>query len=179
MYRNVYNIIVAAGNGSRFGGELPKQYCSFLGRPLIMTTIERFKSALPGSHIILVINKEHQSLWESLLAEQKFQSPAIAFGGTTRWESVKNAIDTIRATLPSDAIITIHDGARPMVTPELIHRVIKSVSDGAVGAIPVTAVTESLRIITADGESEPADRSLYRAVQTPPSVQRPPIGKGI
>lgn len=177
MYRNVYNIIVAAGNGSRFGGELPKQYCSFLGRPLIMTTIERFKSALPGSHIILVINKEHQSLWESLLAEQKFQSPAIAFGGTTRWESVKNAIDTIRATLPSDAIITIHDGARPMVTPELIHRVIKSVSDGAVGAIPVTAVTESLRIITADGESEPADRSLYRAVQTPQAFNGPLLAK--
>jgi len=166
MYRHIYNIIVAAGSGSRFGAELPKQYCQFCGRPLIMTTIERFRNALPGSNVILVINESHSNMWKKLCNDHNFASPATVFGGTTRWESVKNAIDTISSPIPKDTIITVHDGARPMVSTELILRTIAPVISGAPGAIPVTQVTESLRLITPTG-STPINRENYRAVQTP------------
>lgn len=166
MYGHIYNIIVAAGNGSRFGAELPKQYCLFCGRPLIMTTIERFRDALPGSHVILVINESHAEMWESLCREYSFTTPATVFGGASRWESVKNAISTIPAPITDDTIITVHDGARPMASAELIRRTIAPVAAGAPGAIPVTPVTESLRMVTPTG-STPVDRANYRSVQTP------------
>lgn len=168
MYSNIYNIIVAAGSGSRFGSELPKQFCTFLGRPLVMTTVERFREALPDSHIILVISPHDAELWQDLCRKYSFESPATVFGGATRWESVRNAIHAIPGQPDEDAIITVHDGARPMSMPSLIRRVVKRVRDGADGAIPATEVTESLRIVIGpDGESSPVDRSQYRAVQTP------------
>lgn len=168
MHGNIYNIIVAAGSGSRFGADLPKQYCQFCGRPLLMTTIERFQKALPGSHIILVISPSHKDLWEELCRKHNFESPKTVFGGDSRWESVKNAIDTTPSPLPSNAIITVHDGARPLVSTQLIERVIAPVAAGKAGAIPTTPVNESLRVITDDNAgSAPVDRSRYRSVQTP------------
>lgn len=166
MYGHIYNIIVAAGSGSRFGAELPKQYCLFAGRPLLMTTIERFRHALPGSHIILVISESHAEMWEQLCREYGFDTPATVFGGASRWESVKNAIATIPEPIADGTIITVHDGARPMASTELILRTIAPVAEGAPGAIPVTPVTESLRMITPTG-SAPVDRADFRAVQTP------------
>lgn len=168
MYENIYNIIVAAGSGSRFGADMPKQYCQFCRRPLLMTTIDRFRQALPGSSILLVISPGHKGLWENQCREHGFESPAVVFGGDSRWASVKNAIDTIPSPLSDNTIITVHDGARPLVSTQLIERVISPVAAGKPGAIPVTLVNESLRILTDDEDgSAPVDRSRYRSVQTP------------
>ncbi len=105
-------------------------------------------------------------MWKSLCEQYDFTSPEITFGGASRWESVKNAIEAIQEPIPDDAIITVHDGARPMVSTELIHRVIEPVIAGAPGAIPVTPVCESLIMPQGDA-SIPVDRARYRAVQTP------------
>ncbi len=159
----IYNIIVAAGSGSRFGSALPKQYCELSGLPVLMHTIERMRKALPASHIIIVINNSYQNLWEELCNKFQFTSPQIVYGGDTRWQSVKNAI----ATIPADAsIITIHDGARPIIDTEMINRIITECKKTS-GAIPVIPVTDSLRYIDKNGMSVPVDRSKYYAVQTP------------
>ena len=51
-------IIVAAGRGSRFGSDLPKQYCLLSGKPVLMHTVEAFRRAVPDAEIILVISKD-------------------------------------------------------------------------------------------------------------------------
>lgn len=160
--QHIYNIIVAAGSGSRFGAALPKQYCLMNGRPVLMHTIDNMRRALPESQILLVLNRDFVDYWAELCEKYSFISPKVVEGGDTRWQSVKNAIDKI----PTDGqVITVHDGARPIVDPMMVERLIGAL-DNAIGAIPVVSVTDSLRQINATG-SIPVDRSLYKAVQTP------------
>lgn len=160
--RHIYNIIVAAGSGSRFGASLPKQYCLLNDRPVLMHTIDNMREALPDSHIIVVLNRDFVDYWADLCCEYSFQSPQVVVGGDTRWQSVKNAIDVI----PTDAeIITVHDGARPIVDEMMVERLIMAL-EASQGAIPVVSVTDSLRQVNENG-SIPIDRSQYKAVQTP------------
>lgn len=162
----IYCIIVAAGSGSRFGSDLPKQFCELNGRPVLMHTVDSFRAAYPDVKIILVLNRDHLQLWQDLCALHNFKSPAIAFGGSTRWESVKNALTGIDLPATGKSIVMVHDGARPVVTPELLDRIISASADST-GVIPVIPVSDSLRVIESDGRSIPVDRSAYRAVQTP------------
>ena len=138
--QHIYNIIVAAGSGSRFGASLPKQYCLLNSRPVLMHTIENMRKALPDSHIVLVLNKDFIDYWAELCEEYSFVSPMVVEGGATRWQSVKNAIDKI----PADAqVITVHDGARPIVNADMVARLIDAL-DSAPGAIPVVSVTQGI-----------------------------------
>lgn len=164
--RLIYCIIVAAGTGSRFGSELPKQFCTLDGRPVLMHTIDRFRSAMPETRIIIVLNHDHMQLWEGLCRLHNFKSPAIVFGGKTRWESVKNAIVGIELPSLGKSIVMVHDGARPIVSSGLLERVVTAAST-ATGVIPVVPVSDSLRELMPDGTSSPADRARFRAVQTP------------
>lgn len=160
-------IIVAGGTGSRFGADIPKQYCLLEGRPVLMHAIDAMRRALPGARLAVVISREMESLWHELCEEHRFDSPQIVYGGATRWESVANALSALGITGDTDGIVAIHDGARPLPSPDMTRRVI-DVASRHHGAIPATAVTDSLRVIDpATGTSHPVDRSLYRAVQTP------------
>lgn len=167
MTPKVYCIIVAAGTGSRFGSTMPKQFCDLKGRPVVMHTIDRLKQVLPGgSEIILVISRPMIELWEKLCEDHYFRSPAIAFGGETRWASVRNAL----SLLPNDAegsIVMVHDAARPLVGKKVIDNLIEAINNGADGAVPAIAVTDSLRRINDGGNTEAVDRSGFRAIQTP------------
>ncbi len=145
-------IIAAGGVGSRFGASVPKQFCELNGTPVLLHAIEQFRKALPEATIAVVISPE----WANILPADTI----TAIPGKTRWESVKNALDAT-AGIEADAIL-VHDGARPLVTPEVIHGVIDALGNHQ-GAIPVVAVTDTLR--RADGS--PACREDFRAVQTP------------
>lgn len=160
-------IIVAAGTGSRFGTEMPKQFLPLCGTPVVAHAINAFREALGAdSRILLVLSEPMIPLWRRLCADYAISSPEIVTGGATRWESVRNAIAALGEASPS-ATVLIHDGARPLVTPEVIRRA-ASCALNTDGAIPAVPVTDSLRRLD-DSEvmSEPVDRSLFRAVQTP------------
>ena len=165
-HRNIHNIIVAAGSGTRFGSGCPKQFQPLAGRPVLMHTIDRMRQALPGSSILLVLGEPHLKLWHMLCDKFGFCSPTIIAGGSTRWQSVKNAIDTIKLPPEEEGIITVHDGARPLIDSALVARIIDGLQLAS-GSIPATPVTDSLRILENDGSSHPIDRSIIRAVQTP------------
>jgi len=162
---NAHIIIVAAGSGSRFGSVLPKQYCLLAGRPVLMHSIERMRSAMPGAGITLVISGAMVDLWRGLCAEHGFRSPRIVFGGATRSESVRNALFSLDGDYD---IILVHDGARPLVDVACVKEVVAAMSDEDVdGAIPAVPVTDSLRVVRSDGTSGTVNRTCYRAVQTP------------
>lgn len=162
----IHVIIVAGGSGSRFGADVPKQYCMLEGRPVLMHTIEAMRDALPVSLITLVISRDMHGYWQSLCDENSFESPTTVYGGSTRADSVLNALMTINVESPDD-IVLIHDGARPLVDRDTVTNVLETLlNDKPDGVIPVIPVTDSIRIMTPGG-SEPVDRSLYRAVQTP------------
>lgn len=163
--RNIHIIIAAAGFGSRYGDKLPKQYCLLGGEPVLMHTIRALRRALPKAELTLVISPEMQDLWAGLCAEHSFESPRTVMGGGSRWESVRNAVEAIPAE--GADIVMVHDGARPVVTPQMARRLADAIDCGAVAAIPVVGVTDSLRMLQDGGGSSSVDRSRLVAVQTP------------
>lgn len=161
-----YAVIVAGGSGTRLGGDLPKQFQSLNGKPVLWWSMKAFHDEDPYTEIILVLNRYFIDIWaklsEALPPETQFRHE-IAIGGASRTESVKNGILTIPAS--EDVLIAVHDAARPLVTVDMIREGWEAaMRHGA--AIPSVPVTDSLRHIDAEG-STAVDRKDYVAVQTP------------
>lgn len=164
---DTYVIVVAAGTGSRFGAEIPKQFCLLAGRPVVMHAIERLRRALPGARIALVISPQEEGRWRSLCDRYGFESPEVVHGGSSRWESVRNGLAAIPSEASPNSVVLVHDGARPLVDAATVKRV-RAAAVNTDGAVPAVAVSDSLRRLDDDGvRSEAVDRSVYRAVQTP------------
>ena len=164
-----YILIVAGGKGLRMGGDLPKQFIPMHGKPILMHTLEAFHRWDASARVILVLPEDHQPYWKMLCKEIGCKVPhAIANGGATRFESVKNGLNcllTKRQENDQPCLVAVHDGVRPFVTPEVITSCFdKAAESGAV--IPVVPMIDSLRELDKDG-SHPVDRSCYCAVQTP------------
>ena len=159
-------IIVAGGSGTRFGAQMPKQFLELSGKPILMRTIEAFGEKRDGSFdVIVTLPADQMGLWRELCDSYAFAVPHhVVAGGETRWHSVKNALDSI-GNVADDDVIAVHDGVRPLATPDLIDRVLDAARrDGA--AIPVVPLNDSVRQIVGDS-SHALDRSSLRAVQTP------------
>lgn len=162
---NVHVVIVAAGKGSRFGTDLPKQFSLLGDRPVLMHTVIRIARSMPYANIVMVLNKEYIEYWQRMCELYGFVSPSVVAGGDTRWESVKNALESMR--LADDDIVMVHDGVRPIVPTEMMHRIIAAMESNE-AVIPYVSLTDSLRQLEADGVSSHAiDRSQLVAVQTP------------
>lgn len=161
-----YIIIVAGGKGLRMGGDIPKQFLSIKGKPVLMRTIERFHECSPQLRVILVLPREQQDYWHTLCRDHSFGiDHTVVDGGDTRFGSCRNGL----AAIPDDeeGVVGIHDGVRPFVSADTVERCFARARQcGA--AIPVLPVTDSLRRVSGDGKSSHGvNRSEYRAVQTP------------
>ena len=163
MRRNIYGIFVAGGTGTRMGGDVPKQFLPLDGRPILQCTIERFLEAEPEMKIITVLPKAHFQTWKDLCAIHSFHCPqTLVAGGLTRFHSVQNALKKV----PDGAIVSIHDGVRPLVSAELVRRMLDRLQRGECRALlPVLPVTDTLR--AKDPAMPDPDRSAVVAVQTP------------
>lgn len=169
-------IIVAAGRGSRFGGDMPKQFRMLGDRPVLMETIIGIGRALPRAEITIVLSAEFVAFWERCCESAGFVSPRVVTGGDTRWESVKNAIEAIAPS--DDSYVLIHDGARPVVKADMIKRIMSALDAGATAVVPAVPVTDSLREISdTGGDSHAFDRSRVVAVQTPQAFRGDVIRK--
>lgn len=163
MHRNTYGIFVAGGTGTRMGGELPKQFIELEGRPILQRTIERFLEAEPDLKVITVLPRTHFRTWKDLCAVHSFHCPqTLAAGGLTRFHSVQNALRKV----PDGAIVAIHDGVRPLISADLVRRMLDRMQEGGCRALlPVVPVVDTLR--STDPDLPDPDRSRTVAVQTP------------
>ncbi|WP_298524319.1 2-C-methyl-D-erythritol 4-phosphate cytidylyltransferase [uncultured Porphyromonas sp.] len=161
MNKERYAIIVAGGRGLRMGGELPKQFLSLSGKPVLMRTLELFEGEV--SRIILVLPEDHIPFWQELCEQYHFTlSHTVALGGETRFHSVRSGL----SHLPQEGLVAVHDGVRPLVSSALIRRSFEE-AERSGAALPACPVTDSLRLRQDEGKSEAVDRSRYVAVQTP------------
>lgn len=115
--------------------------------------------------VFLVLHPSFLEEWETLTAPM--EKVAVVCGGRTRFDSVKNALLMVAEVgyAPGD-LIAIHDGARPLVTTEMIETgyAVAAEKDAAIPAVPVT---DSIRRIGTDGTSLSVERKDYVCVQTP------------
>lgn len=155
-------IIVAAGTGKRFSNKLPKQFELLCGRPMLMHPIEAFYEAEPGISIVVVIPKDYMNPWSELCLQYNFIIPhKVVEGGPERFHSVKNGLGLI----DDDSLVAIHDGARPLVSSELITNTFRSAEkSGAV--VPVVGISDSVRMVNGPAHKS-VERNTLRLVQTP------------
>ena len=140
---------------------------------MLWWSVDAFRKFDPDIRIVLVVHPDFLDRWSELLEgeerEERGGGPDFmkVKGGESRIESVKNALRELAGEEigGEEATVFIHDAARPFVTPDLIRRGSAEVKEGR-GAVPVVALSDSIRIIIPGG-TKAVDRSHYVAVQTP------------
>lgn len=158
----LYVVIVAGGSGKRMGAEIPKQFLELAGRPVLMHTIERFKSFNEAVEIITVLPEDQLRRWIELKEKCSFSVPeTLVKGGSNRFYSVRNGLQFVNVP----GLVAIHDGVRPFVSIETIKRCFES-AEKLGNAIPSISITESLRMIS-ENDNHPVNRFLVRQIQTP------------
>jgi 2-C-methyl-D-erythritol 4-phosphate cytidylyltransferase / 2-C-methyl-D-erythritol 2,4-cyclodiphosphate synthase len=160
--KKIVALIVAAGSGSRAGGEMPKQYRSVAGKPMLRHSFETFSEHEKIDDVIVVIAPEHRDLAISALAE--LPKALLVNGGATRRESVRRGLQAIAASGGADAVL-IHDAARPNLTSETIDQLLLALNTHK-GAVPALAVVDSLAR-GGDRMQASVDRNGLWRIQTP------------
>ncbi|HTV32183.1 MAG TPA: bifunctional 2-C-methyl-D-erythritol 4-phosphate cytidylyltransferase/2-C-methyl-D-erythritol 2,4-cyclodiphosphate synthase [Methylocella sp.] len=160
-------LVVAAGRGSRVGGEVPKQYRLLAARPLITHTLAGLSAAAPEARLLPVIHNDDLELYDGLkplVAGVRLGPPA--FGGATRQASVRNGLEAL-ARLAPPKLVLIHDAARPFVSKALVERAVAAgATHGA--AIPGVPLSDTIKVLDAeDFVAASPPRATLRAVQTP------------
>ena len=151
-------LIVAAGTGTRAGGDIPKQYAPIAGKAVLAHAIDAL-AAHPGiDEIRVVIGAGQDALYADAIGRRRLAEPVI--GGASRRESVANGLAATRGQY-----VLIHDAARPFLPAEVIDRLLAALERGP-GAVPVLPVADTLAEAGETlGATVPRDR-LVR-VQTP------------
>lgn len=157
-----YAVVVAAGRGVRMGAAVNKVLLPLCGEPVIRHAVRAFCEADEIDGVVVVASADETEQMRAALCGLE-KVCAIVPGGSTRQESVKNGLDA----LPKEArIALVHDGARPLISRELIARCIRQTEDCG-SAVVCTPVTDTVKVEKDGCVVRTLDRSQLRAVQTP------------
>ena len=158
-------IIVAAGSGTRFGAEKPKQFLLLGGKPLLIHTLEQFEKCPAIDEIVLVLSENEIENFQKTLKKFNLKKlKQIIIGGKTRAESVLNAVNSLDEKQVET--VSVHDGARPFVSSEEITQTIEKARETGAACL-VGKVTDTIKRV-ADGKIvETIDRENLRRAQTP------------
>jgi 2-C-methyl-D-erythritol 4-phosphate cytidylyltransferase len=156
-------IVVAAGKGTRLGGDRPKQFLELAGVPIIVHALRQFERCREISEVVTVLPAEETAGFESAVNRFNLQKvKRVIAGGATRAQSVRRGLESI-----ADAnIIAIHDGVRPFVTPDEIDRVVQAAEQNE-AAILTAAVSDTIKRIEANRIVETLPRAELRRALTP------------
>lgn len=158
-------MITAAGKGARMGVEGGKQFIALGGVPMLAHAVRAFEESSAVSQIVIVVDPENMERCRTEIVEAfGFEKVvAVAAGGDERQASVFNGLKA----LPSHTqAVAIHDGARPLVTPQLIEECFAELP-GADGVIPAVPIKDTPKLVYGNIVGESLDRALVRAAQTP------------
>ncbi len=155
-------LVLAGGTGSRMGQ--PKQFLDLLGHPALSYTLRAFEETPEVARIYVVGDRERV---EGLVREYGISKYAgCTLPGESRSLSTRNGI----ALLEEDplSVVLVHDGARCLLTPDLIRRVVKTIRvSGADGLVPALPVSDTIKAAEDGVVMETLDRTRLHAVQTP------------
>ena len=165
---SVWCVLLAAGQGSRSGLDGNKVFFRWRGRSVLSRCLDALSDAEIYDGIVLVLSERDMSDYRAL-AEREGACPLVrrvVFGGASRRESGYNGL----CALPEDVeIVSVHDAARPFVTPEIIRATVEDARRYGSGVISTPVVDTIKRIDPATRQVTTPDRAQLRAVQTPQS----------
>ena len=167
----IWAVVPAAGRGTRFGGEVPKQYLAAAGQPLIAHALAALlaHAAVEGAMVAISDNDPDWPGWTSFLGK-----PVLTcIGGATRALSVSAALNALPAEVKADDFVLVHDAARPNLGLGDLQQLLERGRNDPVGAILAAPVRDTLKRSDADtriARTEPRD-GLWRAL-TPQAFRR-------
>ena len=174
----IWAVVPAAGRGTRFGGELPKQYLAAAGQPLIAHALAALLAhpAVEGAMVAISDNDVDWPGWTSFL-----DKPVLTcIGGATRALSVSAALNALPAEVKADDFVLVHDAARPNLGLGDLQQLLERGRNDPVGAILAAPVRDTLKRAGDDGGidgTEPRAR-LWRAL-TPQLFRRLQLAKAL
>lgn len=157
-------LVLAGGLGTRMGR--PKQFLELGGRPALYHTLKAFEDAACVGKIYAVGDAPRVEALADAFGISKYARCGPS--GPFRQLSTKNGLFLCDGD-PDEAVVLVHDGSRPLVTPALISRVVEAAlaDDRPDGVVPATPVFDTVKVENDSEVVETLDRSRLRAVQTP------------
>ena len=159
-------IITAAGAGIRMGGDQPKQFMELGGRPLLAVTLERFDLSPDIDEIFLVVPPDKVDYCREEIVKKYALAKVkkVVAGGERRQDSVRLGLEATEGHYP---LVLIHDGVRPLVSPDLISRIVRAAKQYR-AVIPALAARETIKEADRAGlVVRTHDRRALWLVQTP------------
>ncbi|HEX5125713.1 MAG TPA: 2-C-methyl-D-erythritol 4-phosphate cytidylyltransferase [Rhodocyclaceae bacterium] len=138
-------IVPAAGNGSRMGGERPKQYAELVGRPLLWYALETLARVPQIDSVCVVLAADDpwwkQYDWSALAPKLR----TLSVGGATRATSVSNSLHALSSELDDDDWILVHDAARACLSVDHVAALIDTLKHDSVGGLLAVPVADTLK----------------------------------
>lgn len=172
VIKNTVAVILAGGRGKRMGSDVPKQYISVCGKPLLYYTLKAFEESFI-ERIVLVCGEGDESFCKSEIVDRYgFNKVSdIAVGGKERYHSVWSGLKCIGNDVPDGCIVFIQDGARPFTDTDTMRRCYEDAVKYGSGVAAVPS-KDTVKIADKDGfaVSTPARDTVYM-VQTPQTFE--------
>lgn len=154
-------VIVAAGSASRMGG-IDKVMAPLGGEPMIVHTVRAFQNC-DAIREIVIVTREDLLVPIMSLCHDYSKVQAVIVGGDSRQASVSRGI---RALSEKTKLVAVQDGARPLITCQVIDRTVRAAHTYGAAA-PAIPVKDTVKVVTGGVVSQTPDRNTLRAVQTP------------
>ncbi len=176
----IFALVPAAGQGTRMGEALPKQYLPLAGRPMMFHSLGTLAAIERITHVIAILSPmdRHWGAHDWSAFPDKIE--ALFAGGATRGASVANALDLLADRAAPDDWVLVHDAARPCIAPELVEQFLDEVGDDPVGgllAMPLADTLKRAEDTLRVGETIPR-QGLWRA-QTPQMFRYAMLRRGL
>lgn len=153
-------IILGAGNGTRMKTKDSKLLLKIGGKTVIERSVDAFLSSSDIDEVIVTVREQDLETFSALLTDERV---TFVFGGDTRQQSVRNAVETIDEC----GLLAIHDGARPLISSDAIDDTVRAAKEYSAAATGVY-VKDTIKVVDKDGfVVNTPDRSTLFAVQTP------------
>ena len=160
---SVTALIVAAGDGRRVGGDVPKQYRPIAGKPMLRWAIEAMQRHPRVDRVRVVIGKDQSGLFHD--ATHGIEAGVPIVGGPTRQQSVRLGLEALAAEHTPELVL-IHDAARPFCPPDVIDRLLKALQTNS-AAVPALPAADTLMRGKGKHLGDTVDRTHLNRVQTP------------
>ena len=158
-------VVLAGGSGKRMHADVPKQYMTLCGHPLLYYSLRAFEESFVDEIVLVTAAGEEEHCRETIVERYGFDKVrAIVPGGKERYHSVMHGV---KAVSTDTDYIFIHDGARPFITQEILKRVLGDVQEKKACVVGMP-VKDTIKIADEDGfVADTPKRALVWQVQTP------------
>ncbi len=168
---NVAAVVVAAGRGTRAGGDVPKQFRAIGGEPMLRRALFMLVEHPQIGAVQPVIHPDDVARFRAIAGNDRILAPV--FGGATRQASVRAGLEALATRKPD--IVLIHDAARPFASQALISRAIETAARAG-AAVPGLRVSDTVKTVDPAGTVERTiDRNTLRLIQTPQAFAFQPL----